>query len=76
MNSRNPAWIVVIFILGLFAFALTGLISEANLRTGTTADTPAEAIGKCLSVVRQPGITHPPEQDVGSSSELILSGDR
>ena len=37
---------------GLSAYAITAVTAEANLRTGTAAKTPMEAIGKSVSVIR------------------------
>lgn len=39
-------------IAGVSAYAITALIAEANLRTGTVSRTPMEAIEKSLATLR------------------------
>ena len=39
-------------IAGVSAYAITALIAEANLRTGTVSRTPLEAIEKSVATLR------------------------
>jgi hypothetical protein len=52
VKSSLPAGVLLLSIAGISAYAITALMAEANLRTGTATKTPMEAIEKSLSVIR------------------------
>jgi hypothetical protein len=52
VKSPLSASVVVMAIAGVSAYAITVLLAEANLRTGTMTKTPGEAIGKSLTMIR------------------------
>ena len=55
MKSLLPAGLLLLSVAGISAYAITAFTAEANLRTGTAAKTPVEAIEKSVSFIR----THP-----------------
>ena len=47
-----PTGVIVMAIAGVSAYAITALIAEANLRMGTIARNPVEAIEKGLTAIK------------------------
>ncbi|MCW1925913.1 hypothetical protein OKA05_25365 [Luteolibacter arcticus] len=52
MKSLLPAGVLLLSVAGIVAYAITAVTAEANLRTGTAAKTPMEAIKKSVSMIR------------------------
>jgi len=52
MKSLLPAGVLLLSVAGLLAYAIMALVAEANLRTGTVAGTPMEAVEKSVSMIR------------------------
>jgi hypothetical protein len=52
VKSLLPAGLLLLSVAGISAYAITAFTAEANLRTGTAAKTPVEAIEKSVSLVR------------------------
>jgi hypothetical protein len=46
------AGVLLLVVAGVFAYAITAIMAEANFGTGAAARTPMEAIGKSLSMIR------------------------
>ncbi|MEK7949145.1 hypothetical protein [Luteolibacter soli] len=52
MKQPLPAGVLVMAIVGISAYAITALIAEANMWTGTIARTPMEAIWKSIALIK------------------------
>ena len=52
MKSLLPAGVVLLSVVGISAYAIAAITAETNMRTGTAAKSPIEAIKNSLSIVR------------------------